>query len=471
MSSRSLIGSETESVSLALDHSAEWGARDGSPEEFLGDAVTDALDEDPFAAHPFKRDESASDRSSTQRLPSEGHQQTHDASEQAESSSEASVTPISSEDDSVLAREGSTEGSGEDSQPGEGFGQVSAAMNLEEYETRFVHRAWGRHSSADTSFQSPGPQERSESFALPEESIDFGRESFGAAEEEHIHARTASAASSDDAILLNPNTGRSMTEAEAIAMIRAEIAAAHAQAQQMQAQAAAGVASDSGFRAPGADNGEDDEDVTGTSMVTEATHFSDADFPQLARDRDSAGEKTEAQGKETSGGDLGEHKIVVRQKTQTTDPLLRSAGDEEIDLGLQTLAADGAEMMNALPEPHYHQVSVDLLKSSSPVAVAVRSHQYHMQKGVSKANADACQLEIELESAGALVLRTTTAAHGQSAPSKTTVAAHGHSAPIPEETEKQRERRLAMERLKRRNTPTATGACSLEFDCESVLCL
>ena len=470
MSSRSLIGSETESVSLAFDHSAEWDARNGSPGQTLGNAVTDALDEDPFAAHPFERDESASDRSSTHRLPSEGHRQTHDASELAESSPEASVTPISSVDDSVLARrEGSTEGSGEDSQPGEGSGDVSAAMNLEEYEKRFVHRALERHRSADTSFQSPGPQERSERFALPEERIDFGRESFGAAEEEHIHARTASAASSDDAILLDPHTGRSMTEAEAIAMIRAEIAAAHAQAQQMQAQAAAVVASDSGLRAQGADNGEDDEDVTGTSMMTEATHFSDADFLQLALDRDSAGEKTEARGKESSGGDLGEHKIVVREKTQTTVlevPLLQSAGDEEINLGLQTLAAHGAEMMNVLPEPHYHQVSMDLLTSSSPVAVAVRSHQYHMQQGFSKASADARQLEIELESAGALVLRTTAAAHGQSAPIKTTVAAHRHFAQIPEETEKQRERRLAMERLKKRNTPTATGACSLEFVCE-----
>eukprot|EP00802_Teleaulax_amphioxeia_P001652 Tamp_01654.p1 GENE.Tamp_01654~~Tamp_01654.p1 ORF type:complete len:1495 (+),score=224.20 Tamp_01654:241-4485(+) len=364
------------------------------------------------------------------------------------SSPEASVSPMPSEDDSAEGRQdGSTEGSGEDSQSGEDSGQMSAAMNLKEYEARFVHRRRERpkHGSVDSSFQSSGPQDRS---ASTEESIDFGDgESYGATQEEHSHAAAARVASGDDATLLDPNTGRSMTEAEAIAKIRAEIAAAQAQAQAASeiasAQALARATAAETYSELGsqyADDSGDDGGMTTSSMIMEV-----ADVPNVGPPhRDAEREQTEAQ-KSTGSSyeDIGKDKSATKDKTQSAGLSRGSAGDEEIDRGLQALVDDGAELMNALPEPNYHQISADLLKSSSPVAVAVRRHQYQLQQGLSATSADfQVKLQAELASAGAIVLP------------KTTLVAHGDAAQFAGETEKQRDRRLMMERLQKRGRPS-----------------
>ena len=405
-------------------------------------------DDDPFAAHRLEREDSMGAHSSTERLASEGRRQMHGASC---SSPEASVSPMPSEDDSAEGRQdGSTEGSGEDSQSGEDSGQMSAAMNLKEYEARFVHRRRERpkHGSVDSSFQSSGPQDRS---AFTEESIDFGDgESYGATQEEHSHAAAARVASGDDATLLDPNTGRSMTEAEAIAKIRAEIAAAQAQAQAASeiasAQALARATAAETYSELGsqyADDSGDDGGMTTSSMIMEV-----ADVPNVGPPhRDAEREQTEAQ-KSTGSSyeDIGKDKSATKDKTQSAGLSRGSAGDEEIDRGLQALVDDGAELMNALPEPNYHQISADLLKSSSPVAVAVRRHQYQLQQGLSATSADfQVKLQAELASAGAIVLP------------KTTLVAHGDAAQFAGETEKQRDRRLMMERLQKRGRPSVEG--------------
>lgn len=194
-----------------------------------------------------------------------------------------------------LAPQESEDGSG--SQPcGDDSQDMSAAMNLQEYEARFVHRSMRSFhqvslDSSDTSmrFHDADAQDISHEYSRAV-SLDVvthtpsTAQDRGAVRVESVHSPPA-----EDATLLDMRTGQPMmTEDAAVAKIRGEIAAAQAQAHEKAVAAAEAEAAMEcmGGEAESTRDGWEEGDTT-MSIASETTRFAETDNPQRRRQNHS----------------------------------------------------------------------------------------------------------------------------------------------------------------------------------------
>jgi len=247
-------------------------------------------------------------------------------------------------------------------------------MNLHEYEARFVHR------TLPTSSQSVPTVMPRHSSRSPRENAQESVRHVGPTEiAASLDVLGHDDAGMDDmppkgATLVDPHTGKTMTEEEWVAQIRAGIAAAQAQA---QAHAVADM------------TGTESESLLGP-VDGDESRYPESDMSQYA----DFGSPQQGRSATAQLDDADEHICTTYVEERSTtllyddpaepasqDPTPERIADagERFDSDLLNLVIEGTDLMSTLPSPHYRRVSSQLLESSSPVATALR-----------KAGADAC---------------------------------------------------------------------------------
>ena len=248
-------------------------------------------------------------------------------------------------------------------------------MNLQEYEARFVHRTMPASSQGAATSSARLQGDHSEA-SLHEESMDA---SLAARERE-------GAGLTDMQMLLDPHTGKPMTEEEMIAKIRSEIASAQAQAQDRTSAPAATTASESLLETFDAD--------TTANPDSDISHFPDFGPTQL--------------GPMAHGGEAGEDEhsnewseiseaildSITKSEAAQKDGVALSPGGQG-GSGFLHLVTEGTELLSTLPSPHYHQVASDLFESSSPVAMALRKEGAYAHSLRDKQSKESVPRDIE----------------------------------------------------------------------------
>ena len=192
-----------------------------------------------------------------------------------------------------LAPQESEDGSGAQS-CGDDSQDMSAAMSLQEYEARFVHRSM--HSVHQMSLDSFDTSMRFHDADAQDITHEYSRavsldvvthtpstaQDRGSVRVESVHSPPA-----EDATLLNMHTGQPMmTEDAAVGKVRGEIAAAQAQAHEKAVAAAEAAVEPVVGEAESTRDGWEEGDTT-MSIVSETIRFAETDNPQRGGQNDS----------------------------------------------------------------------------------------------------------------------------------------------------------------------------------------
>ena len=327
-------------------------------------------------------------------------------------------------------------GSTSSSELGVGDGHMSAAMNLQEYEARFVHRRLatpqqGGHDSFDIALprgslphvpplqpvvvHSPG--RFSPEFSMEDSQFSDGRD------DSHLNDHGAARVMAH-AVLVDPVTGQPYSPSVAVANIRAQIAAAEAQAlasapnaEEISTPAQSFLGSTRGESESERDSacrrsspeefGTASDSLEDTSSPSSRQHQLDLrPGYETCRDVD-LGSETDSGGTVllthrsavSNASSLGISELV-REGQQLLEALDSAGADHVVGAllngdsalcglvrkkqqelramgrheGMRKLIAEGEKLMDILPENQYHDLSSVVVKSSQPTAVALRAN-------------------------------------------------------------------------------------------------